>query len=259
MTDHVLEQSAAPPRRAGSELTVRSILAAIIVAVIMGASYPYMVLKLGFGPNVSVVAAFFGFIILNIIGRASYDRWQNNIVQTAGTSAAQTAFMCGVLAAFDMLRESKVVSFTFAPTPLQTFVWLSCASLLGVLLAVPLRRHFIVDQNLPYPDGMAAGETLMVLDPPRHLDKDDAGWVQARRAAMVLGAGLLASALVMLFREDATIFKVIPEGWNPGALVLGVAGAGFVVATMGVGFGYSLLSLGTGLLVSFRVNLSMMV
>ena len=64
----------------------------------MGAAYPYMVLKLGFGPNVSVVSAFFGFLILSVIARKSYDRFQNNIVQTAGTSAAQTAFMCGVLA-----------------------------------------------------------------------------------------------------------------------------------------------------------------
>ena len=74
--------------------------------------------------------------------------------------------MCGVLAAFDMLRASKLVHFHLNPTPLQTFVWLTCASLLGVLLAAPMRRHFIVDEKLPFPDGMAAAETLMVLDPP---------------------------------------------------------------------------------------------
>ncbi|HET9159360.1 MAG TPA: OPT/YSL family transporter [Caulobacteraceae bacterium] len=259
MVDQVLEHSAAPAKPEGAEFTVRALIAAIIVAVIMGASYPYMVLKLGFGPNVSVVSAFFGFLILNVIGRSTYNRWQNNIVQTAGTSAAQTAFMCGVLAAFDMLRESKIVHFTFSPTPLQTFVWLSCASLLGVLLAVPLRRHFVVDQNLPYPDGMAAGETLIVLDPPKNADKEDPGWAVARTAAKVLFIGLIASALVMLFSENGLIFNVFPGEWNPGALTLGVAGASFVVTTMGVGFGYSLLSLGTGLLVSFRVNLSMFV
>ena len=33
--------------------------------------------------------------------------------------AAQTAFMCIVLAAFDMLRESKLVAFTLEPTPEQ--------------------------------------------------------------------------------------------------------------------------------------------
>ncbi len=52
----------------------------------MGASYPYIVLKLGFGPNVSVVAAFFGYLALGIVFK-DYNRWENNIVQTAGTAA----------------------------------------------------------------------------------------------------------------------------------------------------------------------------
>src|SRR3954465_8379464 len=93
------------------ELTLRSILAGIIVAGIMGASYPYIVLKLGFGPNVSVVAAFFGFLFLGLTSK-TYNRWENNIVQTAGTSASQTAFMCILLAAFDMLRDNKQAGFT---------------------------------------------------------------------------------------------------------------------------------------------------
>ena len=76
------------------QLNLRSIGAAIIVAAIMGAAYPYMVLKLGIGPNVSIVAAFLGFLILSVIARGSYDRWQNNIVQTAGTSAVWTMLFC---------------------------------------------------------------------------------------------------------------------------------------------------------------------
>ena len=249
--------AAAPPRR--GELTPQALFAAAIVAVVMGCAYPYMVLKLGFGPNVSIVSAFFGFVILNLVSRRTYDRWQNNIVQTAGTSAAQTAFMCGVLAAFDMLRASKAVVFHLDPTPLQTFVWLTCASLLGVLLAVPMRRHFIVDEQLPFPDGMAAAETLMVLDPPKGLARDDPAGLAARRAAMVLGAGLLASAAVMLLRKDGLILDVIPEGWDPGKLAISAAGASVVLATMGVCASYSLLSIGTGLLVGFRVNFWMLV
>ncbi len=128
--------AAAAPR--GSELTWQALVAGALVAAVMGCAYPYMVLKLGFGPNVSIVSAFFGFILLSIIARKSYDRWRNNIVQTAGTSAAQTAFMCGVLAAFDMLRSSKVVHFTLNPTPLQVFIWLTTASLLG---RAPRRAH----------------------------------------------------------------------------------------------------------------------
>jgi uncharacterized oligopeptide transporter (OPT) family protein len=255
----VSSEAAAPTKPRGAEITIQSILAAMIVAAIMGLSYPYMVLKLGFGPNVSIVSAFFGFVILSVIARKSYDRWQNNIVQTAGTSAAQTAFMCIMLASFDMLRESKIVQFDLAPTPEQTFIWLSTAALLGTLLAVPLRKHFVVDENLPYPDGTAAAETLKVLDPPRDTGKGDIRWIQARRAAIVLGIGLVLSAALMLFREDAQIFKIIPEGWNPGDMTLGVAGASVVLAAVGVGFSYSLLSIGSGIIIGLRISFWMLV
>src|SRR6267378_5309663 len=145
------------------EFSVRAVLCGFAVAVVMGASYPYIVLKLGFGPNVSVVAAFFGYLALGIAFK-DYNRWENNIVQTAGTAGAQTAFMCILLAAFDMLSASQTASLKLTLTPMQSFTWLTSAGLLGVLLAVPMRQHFVVDEKLPYPDGMAAGETLIVLD-----------------------------------------------------------------------------------------------
>ena len=84
------------------EFTLRSVIVAIAVAAVIGGSYPYVVLKLGFGPNISVVSAFFGYLALGIAFR-DFNRWENNIVQTAGTSAGQTAFLCVLMAAFDML------------------------------------------------------------------------------------------------------------------------------------------------------------
>src|SRR5688572_16722036 len=153
------------------ELTPRAILCGLVVAAVMGASYPYMVLKLGFGPNVSVVAAFFGYLALGIAFR-NYTRWENNMVQTAGTAGAQTAFIC-------------------------------------VVLAVPMRQHFVVDEKLTYADGVAAGETLIVLD---------SRGGEARSAARALGFGALASAILMLMTEDALVL-----GWFPSTILLGTA------------------------------------
>ena len=85
----------------GPELTIRSIVVGLVVAVVIGSAYPYCVLKLGFGPNLSVVSAFFGFIALVLILRATNTNpRENNIVQTMGTSAGQTAFMCVLLDRF---------------------------------------------------------------------------------------------------------------------------------------------------------------
>src|SRR5216684_169030 len=166
------------------ELTPRAIICGLAVAAVLGASYPYIVLKIGFGPNVSVVAAFFGYLALGIVFK-DYNRWENNIVQTAGTAAAETAFMCILLAAFDMLAADDKVSFHVTLTPVQSFAWLTTAGLLGVLLAVPMRQHFIVDEQLTYADGVAAGETLIVLD---------GRGVEAQRAARALAIGAIASA-----------------------------------------------------------------
>ena len=145
------------------EFTLRAVFISILVSFFIGASYPYIVLKLGFGPNISVVSAFFGFLALGLFSK-SYNRWENNMVQTAGTAAGQIAFLCWLLAAFDMLAAEKDSGFDVHLTPLTTFLWLSTAGILGVLLAVPLRRHFVVDEKLAFPDGIAAGETLILLD-----------------------------------------------------------------------------------------------
>ena len=172
------------PREVGPhvrEITPRSVIVGLLVALVIGASYPYVVLKFGFGPNISVVSAFFGFLALGLFSK-SYNRWENNIVQTAGTTAGQIAFLCWLLAAFDMLAAEPGSGFDVHLTRMQTFVWLSAAGLLGVFLAVPLRKHFIEDENLPFPDGIAAGETLIMLDSHGPQARKSAFMMMARSA-----------------------------------------------------------------------------
>ena len=253
-----------PPGVLRGRITWQTIVAGLIVAAIMGTAYPYMVLKLGFGPNVSVVAAFFGFLFLRLLDvvfrQRHYDRWQNNLTEACGTSAAQTAFMCVLLGAFDILHDKTAA--TGHPFGLQlpwytSFLWLTTACTLGVLMAVPLRKHFIVDEKLPYVDGLSTAETITVLDPPRDATPD------VRRAALrafwAVMIGVAASAFIMVFREDAKFFDFIPEAWQPNPEHLVIAGAGvFAFAKMGVGVQLSLLNIGSGMLVGLRINISMM-
>lgn len=219
------------------ELTARSIIVGLVVALVIGSAYPYCVLKLGFGPNLSVVSAFFGFIALVLILRAAgTNARENNIVQTMGTSAGQTAFMAVLLAAFDMLNAKGVLNPPIHLGTLQIFCWLCSASLLGILLAVPMRRHYIDEENLTYADGLAAGETIKVLHEGREKGVSS-GPLQA------LGLGTLASGALMAI---TTYFKWIRDTWFlPG------------MQPMNIGFNFSLLSFGSGLLVGFRICLSM--
>lgn len=222
------------------EFTLRAIICGLLVAVIMGASYPYVVLKLGFGPNVSVVAAFFGYLALGIVFR-NFNRWENNIVQTAGTAAAQTAFMCVLLAAFDMLAARPGTTLSVTLTPLTSFAWLTTAGILGVLMAVPMRQHFVVDEKLAFPDGVAAGETIIALD---------GEGPDAKVAARALAVAGIASAAVMLMTEDAHVLN-----WFSSVTLVGTS----VMMASGVGVNWSLLSLGSGMLVGLRINISMLI
>jgi uncharacterized oligopeptide transporter (OPT) family protein len=219
------------------ELTLRSVIVGVVVALIIGSAYPYCVLKLGFGPNLSVVSAFFGFIALVLILRAAgTNARENNIVQTMGTSAGQTAFMCVLLAAFDMLNANQVLVPAINLGTWQIFFWLCSASFLGILLAVPMRRHYIDEENLTYADGLAAGETIRVL----HEGRDKGASAAPVKA---LGIGSLASGVLMFV---TSFVKWIPDTWFfPG------------MQPMNIGLNWSLLSFGSGLLVGFRICLAM--
>src|SRR6266496_627960 len=224
----------------GSELTARSIVVGLIVAMIIGSAYPYCVLKLGFGPNLSVVSAFLGFMTLVplvlILRAVDTNARENNIVQTMGTSAGQTAFMCVLLAAFDMLNGKGVLNPPIHLGTAQIFFWLCSASLLGILLAVPMRRHYIDEENLTYADGMAAGETILVLHEGREKGT-------SARPVKALALGSLASGVLMIL---TSFLKLFPDTWLlPG------------MAPMNIGFNWSLLSFGSGLLVGFRICLAM--
>src|SRR5574340_105122 len=156
--------TAAPAQR--RELSLRAIAISVLVAAIMGASFPPVVLKIGYGPNISVSAAFFGFIALAIVAAVTRVRatvFEANMAQMAGTAAGEIGFMCIVLAAIDMLNDRPGLGFSLHPTGWQIFLWLNFAGLTGAFLAVPLRRHYIDEENLTFADGTAAGETLVVL------------------------------------------------------------------------------------------------
>ncbi|TAJ11945.1 MAG: OPT family oligopeptide transporter [Planctomycetota bacterium] len=215
------------------EFTLRSVLVGLVVAVLIAASYPYVTLKLGFGPNISVVSAFFGYLALGLVAK-TFNRWENNMVETAGTAAGQTAFLCALMAAFDLIARDPSMGFALHLTPWQSFAWLTTAGTLGVLLAVPMRQHFVVDEKLAYPDGMAAAETLILLD---------SKGPQARKSALSMVVALALSAVGMLAQQK----KWLTELWAFGA-----SGPKYVV-----GMSTSMLSLGSGMLLGLRVNVWM--
>ena len=217
------------------ELTVRALIASALVALLIGAAYPYIVMKLGFGPNISVVSAFFGFLMLGLVSR-SFNRWENNMVQTAGTTAGMIAFLAWLLAAFELLARDPSSGFSVRLTMWDTFLWFSTAGILGVLLAVPLRRYYIEEEKLTFADGVAAAETLVLLD---------SRGPEARRSAMAMVSGLVLSAAFKWSHVKHWMTDAIPIALNRFS------------ERLGVGFSLELLTLGSGMIIGLRICTSM--
>jgi len=215
------------------EITWQAVVGAIIVSAIISMAYPYIVLKLGMGPNMSVLAAFMGAIFLSITAMSTRgnNAIQNNIIQSAATSAVSTAFMCVVAAAFGYLAMNESVDVKVTISPWQMFLWLSCSGAIGVFFSALFRRYFVDDPEMIFADGVAAAETINVLD------KGGAAGGRLK----VLGVSAVGG-IVVSFLRDAL-------GWLPN---LGLA------VRYRVGIEWSLLNIGTGLLIGMNVGLSML-
>lgn len=191
------------------EITWQSVTGALLISTLVAGSYPYVVLKLGMGPNVSVVSAFLGAIFLNFTAFKTRGRNQfsTNIIQTAGTSAASTAFMCVVAAAFGYLDKNETVDVHMQISPWQMFTWLTCSGMIGVVFTVLFRRHFLDDSKMIFADGVAAAQTIQVIDAAA--ETNDVYPEEARQKIRALGYAALASAAVDWLRESMALLPTL--------------------------------------------------
>ena len=216
------------------EITWQSVTGAFLVSSLVAGSYPYIVLKLGMGPNVSVVSAVLGAVFLNITSYRTHgrNRYLNNIIQTAGTSASSTAFMCVIAAAFGYLDKNETADIHMHISAWSMFTWLTCAGMIGVLFTVLFRRHFLDDPKMVFADGVAAAETIVVLDSDRK---------SARQKIRALSLAAFASSALDWLREGMGLLPTL-----------------YFSQPYRAGVEWGLLNVGSGLLVGLNVGLSML-
>jgi uncharacterized oligopeptide transporter (OPT) family protein len=93
--------------------------------------------------------------------------------------------------------------------PTQVLPWMIALSVLGVLVAFPLKKRFVNEEQLPFPEGYAAGVVMDNL----HTSSAREGIVKAK----ILGLGAGLSALIQLMRSEKVMhavrapFLAIPE------------------------------------------------
>src|SRR5438132_213586 len=144
----------------------------------------YIGLKAGWGFGVAITACILSYAIWTTLHRARIVRTpmtilENNCMQSTASSAGSSTggTLISAFAAYMLITNSTL------PLPVM-LAWVFFLAVLGVTMAIPMKRQMINIEQLRFPSGIAAAETLRAL----HSVGD-----KGMRSAKALGwAGLVA-------------------------------------------------------------------
>ena len=142
-----------PASRKLPELTVKGIILAVLLSMVLGAANAYLGLRVGLTVSASIPAAVMSMALLRLFRK--HNILENNVVQT-GASAGESlaAGVIFTIPALVMLEAWTDVRY------IETTVIAAIGGILGVLFTVPLRRALIVEAQLRFPEGVATSEVL---------------------------------------------------------------------------------------------------
>ena len=217
----------------GKELTLRGLLLGVALTLLFCAANIYLGLKIGLTFATSLPAAVISMAFLGLFSGSNVR--ENNIVQTVCSSA-------GAMASIIFVLPGLVIIGFWTGFPFWACFLLSLSGgVLGVMFTIPLRRALVTHSDLPYPEGVAGAEVLLVGAEAR-ADKNP----EAREGLIAIIHGSLASAGLSI----AAALRVITDSAE-GFFRLGAGASGY-------SFSFSLALLGAGHLVGISVGVAML-
>jgi len=144
-----------------AQLTIRSGITGFLLGGILAATALYIAAKTGIGIGVgltSVILAFALYRIMHGAGIATdFTVLENNCTQSIATAAGYMASPLSASLVAYMLVTERIIPWQYMIT------WMCVVSIIGVLLAFPMKRRFINEEQLPFPEGRASGVVLDAL------------------------------------------------------------------------------------------------
>jgi len=176
------------------QLTIRSALTGFLLGGVLAATALYIGARTGITIGVGLTSVILAFALYRIMHGAGlvqdFTILENNCTQSIATAAGyMSAPLVSGLAAY-MMVTNRIIPWW------QMVVWLCVVSVIGVLLAFPLKRRFINDEQLPFPEGRASGVVLDAL----YTGAASAGMFKAR----LLGLTALVAGLYQ---------AIVSDGW----------------------------------------------
>lgn len=214
------------------ELTIRSVILGGLITLLFTAANVYLGLKAGLTFATSIPAAVISMAILRMLPGGTI--LENNIVQTIASAAGTLSAIIFVLPGLVILGYWQGFPF------LTTAAVCATGGILGVMFSVPLRRALVTGSDLPYPEGKAAAEVLIVGSAEGSGSEENKRGLTTIIVNSLLSAGLsLLIAMKLVAGEIAHFFKI---------------GAGATGASTSL----SLALIGVGHLVGLSVGLAML-
>ena len=144
-----------PASESPKELTLRVVIVGILLGILMTAANAYLGLYAGMTVSASIPAAVMSMIILRTMFN-DVSILENNAVQTMASAGESLA--AGVIFTVPALL---VIGIWDEIQWLDTLIIALLGGLLGTMFTIALRRLFIVEEALPYPEGVACREVLV--------------------------------------------------------------------------------------------------
>jgi putative OPT family oligopeptide transporter len=204
------------PEQSLPEITVKAVILAVILTIVLCSSNAYLGLKVGTTISASIPAAVIAMGVLRMFKTSNV--LEVNIVQTAASvGEALVAGMAFVMPALLITGYWNYFHFW------GTFVVSLLGGSLGMLFSIPVRRVMLSDKTLHFPEGTAIGSVLK------------ASADSSTEMRPLLMGGLIGS-LVSLFQTGFKIVADHMEIWfSKGTAIFGFS-LGFSPAMLAAGY-----------------------
>ena len=233
------------------QLTWRAIIMGWVLGGVLSLTNIYIGLKAGWGFGVAITACILSYAIWTSFYKMKMARSQmtileNNCMQSTASAAGYSTggTLISAFAAYIMIHNQTLS----APIMLA---WVFFVAILGVTMAVPMKRQMINVEQLRFPSGIAAAETLRALH---------AKGQKGMRSARALGIAGLAAVASAFLSDGLRLVSTRLESFQISSLM-----ARFSSATLGeswvgrtVSFVWDPIFIAAGMFVGLRVSSSML-
>lgn len=215
------------------QLTFRAVLTGMFLGAVLSTCNIYSGLRVGWSFNMSIPAALlsyaFWMTLHRVFGARKWTMLENNINLTAASSGASVS-SAGLVAPIPALAMLTGQTLTWPWLSL----WIFSVCLVGITVAVGLRRQMVLVDKLPFPSGIATAEMLRELY---------AKWSEGVARVVAMGAAGVTACAMVIVSEVASLAP-----WLPRAFTVG----GFPAKNLTLGFDPTLIMYGVGGLIGMR-------